>query len=52
MYDHSLHRGRKHFCRFCLHGFITEEILKLHIKDSLKINGKQTITMFKKGGYV
>ena len=27
MYDHSLHRGRKHFCRYCLHDFITEEIL-------------------------
>ena len=34
MYDHSVHRGRKHFCRYCLHAFITEEILKRHIKDS------------------
>ena len=23
MYDHSLHRGRKHFCPYCLHAFIT-----------------------------
>ena len=36
-----LHRGRKHFCRYCLHAFITEEILKRHIKDCFKINGKQ-----------
>ena len=32
-----LHRGRKHFCRYCLHAFI---------------NGKQTIKMPKKGEYV
>ena len=42
-YDHSLHRG---------HAFITEEILKHHIKDYFKINGKQTIKMPKKGEYV
>ena len=45
MYDHSLHRERKHFCCYCLHFFIIEEMLKRHIKDSLKINGKQTIKM-------
>ena len=52
MYDHLLHRGRKHFCCYCLHAFITEEILKRHIKDCFKINGKQTIKMPKKGEYV
>ena len=52
MYDRSLYRGRKHFCRYCLHAFITEEILKCHIKDCFKINGKQTIKMPKKGEYV
>ena len=52
LYDHSLHRGRKHCCRYCLNAFITEEILKRHIKDCFKINGKQTIKMPKKGKYV
>ena len=52
MYDHSLHRGRKHFCRYCLQAFSTEKILKSHIKDCFKINGKQTIKMLKKGEYV
>ena len=52
MYDHSLHRGRKHFCRYCLHAFITEEILKRSIKDRFKINGKHTIKMSNKGEYV
>ena len=33
MYDHTLHRGRKHFCRYCLQAFRTEEKLKCHIKD-------------------
>ena len=52
MHDHSLHRGRKHFCRYCLHAFITKEILKPHIKDYFNINAKQTIKMPKKGEYV
>ena len=52
MYDHTLHRGRERFCRYCLHTFVTEEILKRHIKDYFKINGKQTINMPKKGEYV
>ena len=49
MYDH---RGRKHFCRQCLQAFSSEEILKSHIKDCFKINGKQRIIMPKKGEYV
>ena len=52
MYDHSLHCGRKHFCRYCLLAFITEEILKHHIKNCFKINGKQKIKMPEIGEYV
>ena len=52
MYDHSLYRGRKHFCSYCLHAFVTEEILQPHFRDCFKINGKQTIKMPKKGEYV
>ena len=52
MYDHSLHRGRKHFCRYCLQSFSTEEILKSHIKDCFEINSKQRFIMLKKGDYV
>ena len=40
------------FCRYCLHAFITEEILKRHIKDCFKINAKQSQIMPKKGEYV
>ena len=50
MYDHTLHRGRKHF--YCLKAFRTAEKLKFHIKDYFKINGQQTIKMPKKGGYI
>ena len=52
MYDHSLHRGKKHFCRYCLQPFKTEEISKRHIKDCFKINIKQRIIMPKKVEYV
>ena len=48
MYDHILHRGRKSLCCRCLQAFSTEEILKHHIKDCFKTNGKQGIEGLKK----
>ena len=52
MYDHTLHHGKKHFCRYCLESFGTEETLKRSINDFFKINGKQRIIMLKKGEHV
>ena len=49
MYDYTLHRGRKDFCRYCLQAFSSEELLKSHIKDCIEINGKQRVIMPKKG---
>ena len=51
-YDHTLHCGRKRFCCYRPQPFRAEEILKRHIKDCLKINGKQRIKMPKNGEYV
>ena len=48
MYDHTLHPGRKHFCRYCLQEFSTEEMLKSLIVDCFKINDKHRILMPKK----
>ena len=48
MYDHTLHRERKHFCCSYLQAFFTEETFKLHIKDFFKSNFKQSIIMPKK----
>ena len=45
MYNHTLRRGRKHFCCYCLQALSTEEILKRHIEDCFKINGKRRILM-------
>ena len=33
MIIHYIIHGRKHFCRYRLHAFIKEEVLKRHIKD-------------------
>ena len=52
MYAHTLHRGRKHFCRYFLQAFRTAEKLKCHIKDYFRINGKKTIKVSKKSEYV
>ena len=51
MHINILLREKKHFCRYCLQAFIKEEILK-HIKDCLKINGKQNIITPTIGEYV
>ena len=52
MYNHTLHHEKKHFYCYCLKAFSTEEILKRHVKDYFKINGKQRIIMPKKDKYV
>ena len=52
IYEHSLDRVRKQFCRYCLHAFITNEILKCHIKDCFKNNSKKTIRIPQKDEYV
>ena len=43
MYDHTLHQRLKRFCFYCLQTFSIKEVLKQHIKDCFKINGKQII---------
>ena len=52
MHDHTLHLGRKHFSCYFLQAFSREKILKSHIKDRFKINGKQRTIISKKGKYV
>ena len=52
MYNHTFHRGRKHFYCYCFQAFNTEEILKNRIKDCFNINCKQIIVMSKKREYV
>ena len=48
MYNHTLHHEKIHFCRYCLHAFSTQEILKRYFKGCFKINDKQRIIMSKK----
>ena len=48
VYHHSLNRGRKNFCRYCFHAFMTKEILKRHIKDYFKINGEKRLRYLRK----
>ena len=48
MFDHTLHRGRKHFCRYCLQAFSSEEILKCHIIDCLKLMANKELKRLKK----
>ena len=52
MYDHTLHRRRKNFCRYCLQAFRTAGSLKYHIKDCFKINGKQRMKISAMDEYV
>ena len=52
MYDHTLHRERRHFCDYCFQAFRAVEKLKCHIKDCFQIYGKQSIKIPKKGDYI
>ena len=52
MCNHTLHQGRKHFCRYCLYAFSTEKTLKRHIKDCFKNNEKRRMMMSRKDEYL
>ena len=49
MYKQSKHKGRKHFCMYCLQCFSSERILANHVNNCLTINGAQGINMPKQG---
>ena len=38
-------KNKKHFCRYCLQYFSSEEVLIDHKKVCLKINGKQSVKL-------
>ena len=52
MNDHTLQHGRKYFHRYCLQVFSKAYILKNHVNDCFKINGKLMIKMPQKGKYL
>ena len=52
LYDHTLHRGRKYFRRYCSQTFSTKQILKYYVKDGFKVNGKQRIIIPKEEKYI
>ena len=49
MYSYTIHGGRKHFHFIVYKRLVQKKILKSHVKDSFKTNGKQMIKMPKKG---
>ena len=48
----TLHCRRKQFLCYCLKAFSAKQMLKSHIKNIFKINGKETIILPKKGIFV
>ena len=52
MYNHDLHRGKNHFCCYCLQVFSIKELLRHSIKNCFIINSKEKIIIPKNGEYV
>ena len=48
MYDHILHRGKNIFAVIDYKLLVQKKMLKFHVKDCFKTNGKQMIKMPKK----
>ena len=48
MYNQTLNRDRKYFCRYCLQSLSTAKISERHINDCFEINRLQIIKMAKK----
>ena len=49
MYNQFKHKGKKHFCMYCLQCFSSERVLVKHANNCLTINGSQSINMPKQG---
>ena len=52
MYDHTQYCGKKHCFCHCLQVFSIAKILKNHVNDCFKINGKEMIKISQKGEFV
>ena len=52
MYNQTKHKGRKHFCMYCLQCLSSKEHLEKHKVDCIEINGKQAIKMPKPGSTI
>ena len=42
-YDHSLHCGRKHFCPYAFHVFITDKYWNFILKTTLKLMANEEL---------
>ena len=51
-YNVTKHNEKKYFCKYCINGFTSEEILKRHEEDCKKFNGSQAVEMPKPGDVV
>ena len=52
MYNQTEHKGRKHFCMYCLQCLSSKEHLEKHKVDCIEINGKQSIKMPEPGSKI
>ena len=52
MYNQTKHKGRKHFCMYCLQCLSSKERLEKHKVDCIEINGKQAIKMPEPGSKI
>ena len=52
MYNQTKHKGRKHFCMYCLQCFSSEMVLNNHKVDCVEINGEQAIKMPEPGSKI
>ena len=43
MFNKTKHKNKKHFCKYCLQFFNSEQILIEHKEICLEINGKQRV---------
>ena len=52
MHNQTKHKGKKHFCMYCLQCLSSKEHLEKHKVDCIEINGKQAIKMPEPGSKI
>ena len=52
LYNQTKHKGRKHFCMYCLQCFSSERVLNNHKDICIQVNGTQAINMPEPGSKI
>ena len=49
MHRYNKHKGKKYFCKYCMHAFSREDLLEEHTSQCMALNGAQKTSLPEEG---